>query len=135
MNQTASARSSFAAVGDEFDGAGAAIIDRLGRRDRRRADLRAQFRGHAGRRRFLDHLLMAALQRAVALAEMNGIAVPVGKDLDFDVARRGDIFFDQDAARAERRLALADARLRARSRNRRVCRPGACRGRRRRPPA
>ena len=32
----------------------------------------------------------------------------VGEDLDLDVARRGDVFLDQDAARAERRLALAE---------------------------
>ena len=34
--------------------------------------------------------------------------MPVGKDLNFDVARRGDIFLDQHAARTERRRGLAD---------------------------
>ena len=123
------------AVGDKFDGAGAAIIHRLGRLDCCCADPRAQVRGHARRRRFLDHLLMPALQRAVALAEMNGIAMPVGKHLDFDMARRGHIFFDQDPARAECGLGFRGLHLRARSRNRRACRPGACRGRRHPPPA
>jgi hypothetical protein len=50
------------AVGDEFDGAGAAIADRLCRRDCDSAHLRAERRRHAGRRRLLDDLLMAPLQ-------------------------------------------------------------------------
>ena len=41
-----------------------------------------------GRGRLLDHLLVAALHRAVALAEMDDVAVRVGEDLDLDVARR-----------------------------------------------
>ena len=50
---------------------------------------------------------MAALQRAVALVEMDGVAVRVGEHLHFDVARRGDIFLDQHAPVAERALRLA----------------------------
>ena len=42
-------------------------------------------RGNAGR--FLDELLVAALERAFALAELNGVAVRVAEDLDFDVSR------------------------------------------------
>ena len=44
-------------------------------------------RVHARRGRLLDHLLVAALQRAVALEQVHGIAVPVGEHLDLDVAR------------------------------------------------
>ncbi len=96
------------AVGHELDCTRAAIADRLGRSDCGGTDLRAQFRRHAGGRRFLNHLLVASLQRAIALAEVNGVAVPVGKDLDLDVPRRGNVFLDQDAACAECRLAFAD---------------------------
>ncbi len=61
----------------------------------------AQFVGHAGRGRFLDHLLVAALHGTVPLAEMDHIAVAVGKDLHFDVAWRSDEAFDQHVIVAE----------------------------------
>jgi hypothetical protein len=70
-------------------------------------------RSRSGRARgggFLEHLLVAALQRAVALAEMDGIAVAVAEHLELDVARIAEIFFHVDGRVAERRLRLA-ARL------------------------
>src|SRR5690606_17938295 len=42
---------------------------------------------NAGCRRFFQHLLVAALHRAVAFAEPDGVLVFVGEDLDFHVAR------------------------------------------------
>ena len=54
-----------------------------------------------GRGAFLQHFLMAALQRAIALAKMNGIALAVAEHLDFDVARLLQIFFDVDGVVAE----------------------------------
>ena len=46
---------------------------------------------------------MAALQRAVALAEMDGVAVAVAEHLDFDVARLArDIFPDRPRRRRRR---------------------------------
>src|SRR5690606_3140088 len=51
------------------------------------ADLRALFRRDAGRRRFFHHLLVAALHRAVALAQVDGIALAIGEHLDLHVAR------------------------------------------------
>ena len=62
-----------------------------------------------GRRALLDHLLVAPLQRAVALEEMDDVAVLVAEHLHFDVARRDDVFLDQHARIAERRLGLARA--------------------------
>ena len=41
-----------------------------------------------GRGRLLHHLLVAALQRAVAFAEVHDIAEAVGDHLQFDVPRR-----------------------------------------------
>ena len=98
-----------AAADDEFHRAGAAIADRLGTGDRRLAHARAQGLRHAGCGRFLDHLLMAALQRAIALEERNAIAMAVGQHLDFDMARTCNEFLDQHAIIAEggRRLAPA----------------------------
>src|ERR1700757_527575 len=37
------------------------------------------------RRRLLDQLLMPPLRRAIALAEMDGVAIAVAEHLDFDV--------------------------------------------------
>ena len=60
-------------VVEELDRAGAAVVDRLGRRAggvvQRGADLVAQ----AGRRRLLDHLLVPALDRAVAFADRRSV--------------------------------------------------------------
>ncbi len=50
---------------------------------------------------------MAALQRAVALVQMDRVAVRIGEHLHFDVAGRRDIFLDQHAVVAERILGLA----------------------------
>ena len=97
--------------GDEFDRAGAVVADRLGERDRLLAHPGPRLRVEQRARRFLDDLLVAALDRALALAEMDHVAVLVAQDLDFDVARIGDEFLDEDAIVAEARF-----RLRARAR-------------------
>ena len=47
---------------------------------------------------------MAPLQRAIALAEMDGAAAAVAEHLDFDVARLLQIFFQIDRGIAERRF-------------------------------
>lgn len=47
--------------------------------------MKREKRGNAGR--FLDELLVAALERAFALAELNDVAVRVAEDLNFDVSR------------------------------------------------
>jgi len=39
---------------------------------------------------------MAALDRTFALAKMNDVAVLIAEDLDFDVTRTGNEFFDED---------------------------------------
>jgi hypothetical protein len=92
-----------AAVGDLAAGLGAAL-----------ADAREQARGNPRRRRFLEDLLVAALHRAVALAEPHGVLVLVGQHLDLDVARRRQELLHVDGRVAERRQRLA-----ARQRHRR----------------
>src|SRR3954470_1480889 len=84
-----------AGVGDELDRARALIVDRFGGLDRGGANGLPRRFVHAWRRRFLDHLLMAALERAVALEEVDDVAVAVAEYLHFDVARALDIFLDQ----------------------------------------
>jgi hypothetical protein len=63
---------------------------------------------HSWRGRFLDHLLVAALERAVALEQVHDVAVAVAEHLHLDVARREDVFLNQHAvvAKRARRLSL-----------------------------
>jgi hypothetical protein len=108
----------FGRIGDELDRARADIVDRLGRLDRRLADRGSGRLVHSGRRRFLDHLLVAALERAVALEQVDDIAVAVAEHLDLDMARPLDIFLDQHPVVAERRSGLPLAALAACRRSR-----------------
>ena len=107
----------FRGVGDELDRPRADIIDRLRRLHRRLADRGAGRLVHARRGRLLDHLLVAALQRAVALEQVDDVAVRVAEHLHLDMARAQDIFLDQHMVVAERggRLALAAASSSAKS--------------------
>src|SRR3546814_10923002 len=57
--------------------------------------------GHEGRRRFLDHLLVAALDAAFAFVEIEDVAVLVAEDLDLDMARIEDEFLDEHPVVAE----------------------------------
>ena len=96
-------------VGDELDRAGADVADGARGRDRGLAHLAPARFGHAGRRRFLEHFLVTALHRAVALEQVHAAAVRVGEHLDLDVARTRDVLLDQHlvVAEARRRFALA----------------------------
>ena len=57
--------------------------------------------------RLLQHLLAAALHRAVAHAERHDLARGVRRDLDLDVPGRGDRAFQEQGAVPERRPGLA----------------------------
>src|SRR6516225_507050 len=100
-----------ATIGDELDRAGADIADRARSLDRRLAHRGAHLWRHAWRRRLLDHLLMAALQRAIALEEMHHMPMRVAEDLHLDMARREDVFLDQHARIPEGALGLALRRI------------------------
>ncbi len=108
---------------EELDRAGARIAEPLDRASADVADARALL-GIEGRGVcLLPHLLVPALQRAVALAQMHAIPAPVSEHLDFDVARLAQVFLDIDAVvaegrpgfRARRRQRLGKARLVARN--------------------
>src|SRR5690606_6546204 len=71
----------------ELERARAAIADAQARLDAERSHPFPLLRRDARRRRLLDDLLMAPLHRAVALAEMDRMAVSVGQHLELDVAR------------------------------------------------
>ena len=71
------------------------------------------FRVHDGGGRFLQHFLMAALERAFALAEMHHVAVIVAEHLKFDVARALDQLFHVHVGAAEGLFRLGARRLKA----------------------
>ena len=54
---------------------------------------------------------MAALERALALAEVDDAPVRVAEDLDLDVPRLGEVLLEVDAAVPERALGLARREL------------------------
>ena len=93
-------------VDDELDGAGGVVADGLGQRDGLRPHRLAGLGVEERARRLLDHLLVAPLDRAFALAEMDDVAVLVAEHLDLDMARLLDIFLDEHAVVAEARLGL-----------------------------
>ena len=99
------------AAAEELDRARAQIAAGLGRGHRRGAHLGAPRRAQPRRRRLLDHLLMAALDRAVALEEMQDVAAAVGEDLDLDVTRALQVGLDDDPVVAESRAGLAPGGL------------------------
>jgi hypothetical protein len=89
-------------AGDELDGAGGIVIHGLSQRHRLLAHLAPRGFIQQRRRRLLDHLLIAALDRAFALAEIDHIAMLVAEHLDFDVPGIDDEFLDEDTVIAER---------------------------------
>ena len=92
----------FAALDQELDGAGASVANGLRELHGSRAHLLAQRRRHPGRGRFLDHLLVAALQGAVALEQVDDVAVAVAEHLHLDMAGRDNELLDQHVGISER---------------------------------
>jgi hypothetical protein len=122
--------SSAVGIHQELDGAGVRVTGGAAELQRRLAERGAlrvvQIRG----RRPLDHLLVAPLHRAVALEQVDQVAVAVAEELHLDVAGALDQLLQVDLVVAEGGLGLATALadlllqlLRPRS--------GACRARRR----
>ena len=93
----------FAGLGieQEFHRAGAAISRMAHQAQGGFADRGAGVLAHVRRRRALDDFLVAALDRAVALIEVDQIAMAVAENLDLDMARLADQFFQIDLAIAE----------------------------------
>ena len=70
------------------------IADRLGGLDRHGAHPFAQAFGQGRRGRFLNEFLIAALDRTLALPEMNDVAVLVAHDLKLDMPGALQVFLD-----------------------------------------
>ena len=84
------------AVADGARGVGADLADSL-----------AQLRVDRGRGGLLDQLLVAALDRAVALEQVDHVVLAVGEHLHLHVARVGQVALDVDGRVGEELLALA----------------------------
>ena len=119
----------------ELDGPGRPVGDRRGQIPRRLVQLATQRRRQRGGRRLLDDLLVAALKRAVPVAEHHDLPGPVAEDLDLHVPGRPDQPLQEDAAgrRSWQRRAARPGRTRRPPRPRRDRRAGRCLPRRRSP--
>ena len=95
----------------ELRRAGTDVADRVGEAERGCAELAAKLAADARRGRLLDHLLVAPLHRAIALAQVQAGAVRVAQDLHLDVAGALDVALVEQAAVAEGRRRLAPRRL------------------------
>ncbi len=101
------------AIDNELDRAGGVVADRLGERHGLFAHGLSRGFVEEGRGGFLDDLLVAALDRAFAFAEIEHGSVLVAEHLYFDVARLGDELLDEDAVVAERVLGFVARGLEA----------------------
>src|ERR1019366_7360484 len=88
-------------VHEEFDGAGIVVADLAERFADDVSDFLAQLGRHLYRRRLLDQLLVAPLNRALAFSQADNVAVLVAQHLELDVARVLDIAFQVKVAVAE----------------------------------
>src|SRR5262249_13894595 len=86
---------------DELDRARGVVANSLCQRARLRSHLLARLGIDERARRFLDDLLIAALNGALTLAEMDDVAMLVAEHLNFDMARVDNEFFDEHALVAE----------------------------------
>lgn len=86
---------------DEFHRARAAVVHGFRGEDGGLAHAAAQVRRHDGGGGFLDDFLVAALGGAVALAQVDHMALTVGHDLDLHVAGAGEVFLEVDPRIAE----------------------------------
>src|SRR5262249_23426728 len=92
---------------EELHGAGVDVAGRPGDATGRLAQALAQYRIHECGRRLLDELLVAPLDRAFALTEVDHVAPAVGQDLDLDVPGLLDGTLQVDGGVADRAPGLA----------------------------
>ena len=100
-------------VGEELNGPGPDVSDRLGRFDRSREQLGAHISGafNQWRRCLFDHLLVAPLDRAFPFANCPHGSVPVGHDLNLDVMPDLQVRLTEHRRVTERRDGFRPCRL------------------------
>ena len=97
----------FLLINQKFNGARIRVSSGLGDAHRDLAHPAPHVSVNDRGRGFFDHLLMAALQRTFALAQIDGLSVLVGQHLHLDVAWIEDRLLDINFAIAKRALRLA----------------------------
>src|SRR5690348_3473256 len=95
-----------AVLEQELDGAGALVAELRDGAGRDLAELRALRRIEGGRGCLLEHLLMRALQRAVALADVDDAALAVAEDLHLDVTGMTEVALEINLRVGEERRGL-----------------------------
>jgi hypothetical protein len=96
-----------AIVDKELAGTRAHVADGARERERGLAESMPKVRRHYGRRRLFENLLVAALDRAVALAQVHAVAVAIEDHLDLDVTPALDEALEDETVVAEGRHRLA----------------------------
>src|SRR5439155_26022611 len=86
------------AIDEEFTSAGVMIVRSADQAHGRLANLPANGLGQLRGGGLLDQLLMAALQRTIALPKVHHGAVAVGENLHLDVPGELDVLFEIEAA-------------------------------------
>ena len=94
-------------VDQELNRAGRSILHRSAQTDGRLADALSELLRQVRARRNLDHLLVTPLYRAVALPEMDELAVRVTENLHFDVLGPRDVALEEYLGLTECRRGLA----------------------------
>src|SRR5262249_31405569 len=84
------------AVDEELDRPRVPVIDSVTDAEGRLADPVAERTVEVGRRGHLDHLLVAPLQRTVALVQVHEISMTIAQQLDLNMPGAGNVFFDED---------------------------------------
>src|SRR5690606_17368838 len=94
-------------VHEELERASVRVLHGPGGIDHGRPQLAALPVGQGRRWRLLDQLLVAALNRTLALAEVHDVAVVIAEHLDLDMPRRLDVLLEVHVADAKGRFGLA----------------------------
>src|SRR5205823_3339460 len=88
-------------IDQKFNRAGGPVSDAPAQADRSVADALAQARRKIDARRHLHHLLVPALNRAIALPQMHELTVCITEDLHFDVLGASDVSFNEHIGASE----------------------------------
>src|SRR5438128_4424773 len=94
-------------VDQELEATGVRVLHGLCGVDHDAAHLAPHLVAESRRRRLLNQLLMPALNRALAFAQMDNCTVMVAENLELHMAWRLDVFLDVDVGDAERRFGFA----------------------------
>ena len=94
----------------ELHSARAGVVDRLGKAHRVAAQRLSQLGRDVRSRRDFHDLLVPPLDRAIALEQMDGVALGVGEDLHLDVPRAAYGLLNEGSRVAERAFCLAHGR-------------------------